>query len=136
MNRKMETTINSQYFRHEGEYLVEGNLHIANNARVGKLVVKGNLVVGGNINADEIYVGGNIFVRKNVSVVGNIYVEGNFEVQCNVCIEGDMYVKGDCTISRFNPRHSNVYIGGKLQVGEMDYSARMHCLVVGRTVEF
>ena len=135
MKQNEDKVISEKYFRYDGEYKVEGSLHIANNAKVKKLVVNGDLTVDGSISADEIYVGGNLQIAKNMSI-GELYVEGNVTVYGTVCMEGDLHVKGDCIIARFDPKHSNIFVAGVLKTETMSMSARIHHLVVGEPVDF
>ncbi len=130
MKRKVGRVIDEQYFRHEGEYLAEGDLHIKNNAKVGKLVVKGNLIVDGSISAEEVEVQGDFVAEKNVAIM-NLHVGGNLKVNGKVCIDGDMYVNGDCEIASFAPRYSNVYIGGKFKTEVMSLSSSIHYISIG-----
>ena len=135
MKQKVDKVINEKYFRYEGKYLVQGNLHITHNAKISNLIVEGDLIVDGSISADEIHVDGNLYIAKNMSIE-DLYVGGNMDVIGTVCMEGDLYVKGNCQIARFEPKHSNVYIGGKLKTETMSLSAKIHHIVVGEPVNF
>lgn len=135
MKRKVDKIIGEQYFRHEGEYLADGSLHIKNNAKFDKLVVKGDLIVDGTICAEEVDVEGNLVVKKSISTT-NLRVGGNLKVNGKVCLEGDLHVKGDCEIASFAPKYSNVYVGGKFKTEIMSLSSCMHYISIGYSVNY
>ena len=135
MNQKKDVVIDERFFRHDGEYVADANLHIERGAKFNSLKVDGNLTVGENICVRSIVVQGDVIVNGNISVE-DIRVGGNLKVNGNLSIEGDMYVKGDCKIGRFAPSYSNVFIGGKFDTEAVGLSSRIHRISVGYPVVF